>query len=611
MKRLIIIFFLGVAIFSLSAQNDKYGEKVELDIQIPEGARPWTSLDLNNNPEQFQFAIVTDRTGGMRPGIFKEGTKRLNLLQPEFVMSVGDLIQGYTRDLDELNRQWDEFDEMVQNLEMPFFYVPGNHDITNEVMDSLWRERLGPTNYYFKYKDVLFMALNSEDQYRGASRGTISDEQYEWIKKTLEENKEVKWTLLFMHQPLWLQEAETLRWPDVEELLKNRDHTVFVGHRHHYVKYERNNGKYFMLATTGGGSSLRGPEFGEFDHVVWVTMTEAGPLIANVRLEGVYDENVMDEPTWDFISEMGRRNPVEIEPLYAEEKFEEGTVKIKITNDMEVPMEVTLNDDFSFSYKTDFNTNKVEVAPNSVEFVEMEVAMRNKRKAENASSIRLHAHVKYNSDEAADVEFPFSYNIAPQPKLMLPKTKKSIKVDADLKEWKDLPFSLVTDSDASVLGSFGIAQDDEFIYIAGQIIDDEVYLDTQAVLYRQDYVGIALNADPMVKSATNDGAGWYRNSFYIQGTPENDNLASQRTPDEELPEGTQWKCKVNEKGYAVEVAIPIAYVKELQGEKWKTVRVNFIVQDRDKGMTRFPRYYWMPNWRGSSNVLGSGMFFRK
>jgi len=28
---------------------------------------------------------------------------------------------------------------------------------------------------------------------------------------------------------------------------------------------------HYMLGTTGGGSDLRGEEFGEFDHITWVT----------------------------------------------------------------------------------------------------------------------------------------------------------------------------------------------------------------------------------------------------------------------------------------------------------------------------------------------------
>jgi hypothetical protein len=47
-----------------------------------------------------------------------------------------------------------------------------------------------------------------------------------------------------------------------------------------------------MLATTGGGSKMRGVEYGEFDHVAWVTMKDTAPIIANVLLEGVQPNDV-------------------------------------------------------------------------------------------------------------------------------------------------------------------------------------------------------------------------------------------------------------------------------------------------------------------------------
>ena len=53
----------------------------------------------------------------------------------------------------------------------------------------------------------------------------------------------------------------------------------------------KNGQKYFRLATTGGQSALGGLEAGQFDHVLWVTMTADGPVFANLLLEGVLDED--------------------------------------------------------------------------------------------------------------------------------------------------------------------------------------------------------------------------------------------------------------------------------------------------------------------------------
>ena len=107
------------------------------------GPRPWSDKPVLNDPERFHFAIMSDRTGGHRPGIWMRGVQVLNLMRPEFVVSIGDLIEGYTTDEAVLQKEWEEFLGFVAQLEMRFFFVAGNHDVTNPVMHRIWRVRNG------------------------------------------------------------------------------------------------------------------------------------------------------------------------------------------------------------------------------------------------------------------------------------------------------------------------------------------------------------------------------------------------------------------------------------------------------------------------------------
>ncbi len=77
----------------------------------------------------------------------------------------------------------------------------------------------------------------------------------------------------------------------MEQLLKGRGYTVFNGHVHSYLKTTRAGQNYYRLATTGGSSGLSGIPSGQFDHVVWVTMTDNGPIIANLALDGIAGDN--------------------------------------------------------------------------------------------------------------------------------------------------------------------------------------------------------------------------------------------------------------------------------------------------------------------------------
>lgn len=44
---------------------------------------------------------------------------------------------------------------------------------------------------------------------------------------------------------------------------EGRKWTAFCGHEHKYVTLKRNGNDHIQLATTGGGSKMRGKEFGE------------------------------------------------------------------------------------------------------------------------------------------------------------------------------------------------------------------------------------------------------------------------------------------------------------------------------------------------------------
>ena len=134
--------------------------------QVP-SAKPWSSEDFRNEPGNFQFAIIGDRTGGANvQSTFGLAMEQLNLLQPEFVINVGDIIEGYTDDKAELIEMWEEADVLTAQLQMPFFHTMGNHDVSNPASMDVWLERHGARYYYFLYHDVLFMVLSSEDDSR-------------------------------------------------------------------------------------------------------------------------------------------------------------------------------------------------------------------------------------------------------------------------------------------------------------------------------------------------------------------------------------------------------------------------------------------------------------
>ncbi len=292
--------------------------KFEHDVKS--GPTPWTSTNFELEEEDFTFAIISDLNGGERPGVYSTAVAQLNRLDPTFVLSVGDLIDGGTEDSLQLAKEWDSFDLRTSKLNMPFFYLGGNHDLTNPRMRTFWKNRLGPRYYHFVYEGVLFLMLDSEDYsekrmleiYEARAKalkiisgelegnyeeseyfkmserktGSMSPEQLDYFKEVLEKYPKVKWTFVLMHKPLWTREDE-LGLGRLEMLLSERPYSVINGHVHSFLHEKRNGRDYTILGTTGGGQ--REGDSLAFDHVTLVRMAK-NPVITHLKMDGILDE---------------------------------------------------------------------------------------------------------------------------------------------------------------------------------------------------------------------------------------------------------------------------------------------------------------------------------
>jgi len=349
MKTKILVILIALTTFFSSMTWGQEAKNVfSYDNNRLTEAKPWTDKKFQNDKAEFQFLIIGDRTGGAnQQGTFKLAMNQINLLLPEFVINVGDLIEGYSDEKAELNTEWDEADGMLNTLDMPFFRTPGNHDIANRVAQQVWKDRYGATYYHFIYKNVLFVVLDTEDPPREAPPGMkekialynklqtedpakaeamlaefMSDEsvvaglakpvefsadQVAYLKKVLEKNKGVRWTFLFMHEPAW--EKSTGNFKEIAKLLKGRNHTFFAGHLHYY-DYDKIDGvEHITMGPTGASFHHEGP--GNVDHVTWVTMTESGPQIANIALKGLFDRKGLDPELFGAYDRKGAEKKVE------------------------------------------------------------------------------------------------------------------------------------------------------------------------------------------------------------------------------------------------------------------------------------------------------------
>ncbi len=582
---------------------------------------PWSPADIDDDPATFRFAIVTDRTGGHRDGVFEKGVEKTRLMRPELVMSVGDLIEGYSENPTEIVAEWEEFQRFVSGFGTRFYYVPGNHDISNPVMARAWSERFGPAYYHFVYKGVLFLCLNTED----GGEAQLGDAQLAYFERALAEHPNVRWTLLFMHRPLWAgYEGRPGRaaFEHLEKKLAGRPYTVFAGHFHNYEKYTRNSRRYFILATTGGASRLRGPLFGEFDHVAWVTMTKQGPRIANLLLDGILGEDVRTPESSAVVEAHERGFSVRLANQYlAGKRYRGGRTLFSVEN--ATPSAVLLSARFGPSSGVEPLPHAVELslAPGEKKSLPIEIRVSHPFPVNSVPPLPFDWTATFQSDPTRPIVLSDHSSFVVAPRFALRRRTRPVTPDGRLDEWGKLAIDVVKPgeliADASYTGpgdaryAFEVAHDEQNVYVAVDVLDDRVVADASHRPWEQD--GIEISVDPRDDPARAEnrrdyGAAW-KTYAYLGFSPAPTRAAMSVWEPEKIPEGVVVACVPNARGYSAEVVLPRRVLDALRPSgHFGALRFNIAIRDSDEPGGPNAALFWQPDWHHETNVPGSGTF---
>ena len=607
MKNWISIFFLlNVASSWLLAQNQPM-----LDVR-GEDARPHSEAPVNNSPENIQFLIVSDRTGGHRPGVFKKAIEKANLLQPEFIMSVGDLIEGYTTDKTEIETQWEAFDSLVAGADMRFYYLAGNHDYSNQTMGDVWKHRLGPDYYHFRYKDALFLALNSEDQFHGTGKPFLSEEQFNYFKRVLLENEDVRWTFVFMHQPMWMHE-NTGEWPNLMALLEPRSHTVFAGHVHQYTHYDRNNSDYIVLGTTGGTSKLRGTAYGEIDHLTWVTLTDRGPVMSNLLLDGVERIDFATERSVKIFNEIARNPPVYIKPVFTKDSLDVPFIELVLNNEQEYPMEVGIQFYSNPNLVPQVSKLKEQVAKGLYKSIRIPLTIVGASKPSELQALELKVSGRFLNFGSQAASWEQIIQFKPHEYCTVESVNTGITLDGKLTEWEQLPYTAKDSSGKSpVEFAFKVVEQDSNIYIGIQVHDPSLFLTGKRKGFTDsEGIMVCLDFNPEGESALNSGEyeGLLQGEWSIIGLLPNEHKGYISYREQLNKKGIDGMYALSSDGYQAEIRIARKAMEKYQGKDWKTLRLNVRVNDEVAKDVIVP-VSWQTDWWENSTP-GSGMFKRK
>lgn len=322
-------------------------------------------LPLPDEEDVIFFAVFGDRTGGPPEGIevLSQAVDEVNLLAPELVMTVGDLVEGYG-DTASWLEEAREYKEVMDRLDCPWFPVAGNHDTywrndtegaTRIEHDGDYEAHFGPLWYAFRHKSAWFIVLYSDEGnpetgrkgFRDPEEQRISPEQLAWLEETLQRSADAEHVLVFLHHPRWIGGGYGDDWERVHRLLVEAGNVdaVFAGHIHH-MRYDgpRDGIEYFTLATVGAVIPGSVPEAGYLHEYHLVTVREDRLGVATFPVGSAMDPRAITAEVGDEAELLARtrqpRNYWSIVPIDASDGFQ-GHWELEVENAVSRPIEMT------------------------------------------------------------------------------------------------------------------------------------------------------------------------------------------------------------------------------------------------------------------------------
>ena len=264
-------------------------------------------LKLPKADDAFGFVVFGDRTGGPVEGIkvLDQAVIDTNMLDPDLVFTVGDLINGYNGQ-QEWMAQAAEFKTSMARLRMPWFPVAGNHDIywrgagkPDGEHEHNFEAEFGPLWYAVQHKQCWFIALYSDEgdpktgekNFNKPECQRMSPAQFAWLEQTLLTTKAARHVFVFLHHPRWLKKYGD-DWERVHALLAQSGNVsaVFAGHIHRMRFDGAIDGiQYYTVASVGAHLGMDAPQAGYLHQFHVVTVRPEGIVVGALPVGAVMD----------------------------------------------------------------------------------------------------------------------------------------------------------------------------------------------------------------------------------------------------------------------------------------------------------------------------------
>jgi 3',5'-cyclic AMP phosphodiesterase CpdA len=205
------------------------------------------AVSCNKTPESFSFVQICDPQLGMGgydhdTATLEQAVRQINEMDIDFAIFCGDLVNHASEN------SFADFKNIITKLNIPYYYVPGNHDIgmvPNDTTLAFYRSTMGEDYFSFHHKRVPFIFTNSQLWKTDIGEETRNHDA--WFNETMESIKSDDRAIVIGHFPIYIKnidEEETYsNFPpekriELLDLFREKNVVAYLsGHKHVYLNH--------------------------------------------------------------------------------------------------------------------------------------------------------------------------------------------------------------------------------------------------------------------------------------------------------------------------------------------------------------------------------------
>jgi Icc protein len=198
---------------------------------------------------EFRFAIIGDRTGEAVSGVWDEVWRETDADHPDFIVTVGDTIQGLEDEKTDL--EWRQAIQMLAPYRRKYriFFTPGNHDVWSDASAQAFTKYTHEALHYsFDYRQAHFTILDN------SRADEMPAAELAYLREDLEKHAAQPLKFVISHRPSWILQV-VLRNPHFELQSLARQYGVqyvIAGHIHEMLHFDLDGVTYLSMPSAGG-----------------------------------------------------------------------------------------------------------------------------------------------------------------------------------------------------------------------------------------------------------------------------------------------------------------------------------------------------------------------